>query len=330
MRQFTGAKSRSVLQYDTYHYIPILSTIERLLSDSSIIENLQSFPSRIRTDGIIEDFCDAAIFKNHPLFSQDPEALQIIAYFDELEVCNPLGTHVKTHKVGVLFFTLGNIHPKFRSKFIALNLAILVTKPILDKYGIDAVLKPFLQDCSTPSTKGVCVSVNGLYCVFKGALLTFLADNLASNELGGFKLNFSFAFRCCRTCLVTTEDMPKVFNSDKTVLRNRCTHESHCALLTGPTESHYSKTYGINRRSSLLDIPDFPFFNGGLPHDCMHDILERVAAMEIKLLLKHCIEKKYITLDDYNQSLVNFNYGYTESNRPVPILQRHLQNDKSI
>jgi hypothetical protein len=73
------------------------------------------------------------------LFSQDPMALRIIGYYDEQEVCNPLGTHIKKHKVGVVFFTLGNIHPRFRSTFRAINLAILATKPVLEKHGIDAV-----------------------------------------------------------------------------------------------------------------------------------------------------------------------------------------------
>ena len=41
--------------------------------------------------------------------------MQIIACFDELEICNPLGSRVKRHKLGVVFYTLGNIHPKYRS-----------------------------------------------------------------------------------------------------------------------------------------------------------------------------------------------------------------------
>ena len=85
MRQFTGAKSRSVERYDTYHYISILATIEQFLMDSSVIEQLETFPSRIRNDGIIEEFCVGTTFRNHPLFLQDLKALQIIGYFDELE-----------------------------------------------------------------------------------------------------------------------------------------------------------------------------------------------------------------------------------------------------
>ena len=35
-----------------------------------------------------------ANYSNSIHFSQDPHALQIIAYYDEVELCNPLGTHV--------------------------------------------------------------------------------------------------------------------------------------------------------------------------------------------------------------------------------------------
>ena len=46
------------------------------------------------------DYCDGIIFKQHPLFSFEPHALQIILYFDDLELCNPLGTSAKIHKIG--------------------------------------------------------------------------------------------------------------------------------------------------------------------------------------------------------------------------------------
>ena len=57
-------------------------------------------------------------------------------------------------------------------------------------------------------------------------------------------------------------------------------------MLHGDVSNHYAKTYDINRRSSLLDVKFFNMFEGGLPHDTMHDILEGIAlCMEIKLLV---------------------------------------------
>ena len=58
------------------------------------------------------DFVDGERFKTSPLFSTDPCALQIMLYYDELEVCNPLGSKAKKHKLGgyeVLYSYSGNI-----------------------------------------------------------------------------------------------------------------------------------------------------------------------------------------------------------------------------
>lgn len=41
------------------------------------------------------DYCDGEQYKNHPLFTTDPCALQVALYYDDLEVCNPLGLKTK-------------------------------------------------------------------------------------------------------------------------------------------------------------------------------------------------------------------------------------------
>ena len=49
---------------------------------------------------MLGDFCDGILFKDHDLFKEDPTALQIQLYYDELEVCNPLGSKTRKHKLG--------------------------------------------------------------------------------------------------------------------------------------------------------------------------------------------------------------------------------------
>ena len=53
-----------------------------------------------RFDGLMGDLCDGEACKSHPLFSTDSDALQILLYYDDIEVTNPLGSHTKIHKVG--------------------------------------------------------------------------------------------------------------------------------------------------------------------------------------------------------------------------------------
>lgn len=197
MPQFSGTKRNLVQRYDTYQYVPLMPSLRQLLADTSVMEQIEQLPNRIRNDGLVEDFCDGVRFKSHPLFSQDKSALQIIAFYDEVEICNPLGSHVKQHKLGIVFYTLGNIAPKYRSQLRVINLAIVATVPVIEVYGLHNVLQPFIEDLNELASSGVSVRIDGCDKVFKGALLACLADNLASNQLGGFKESFSFAFRWC-------------------------------------------------------------------------------------------------------------------------------------
>lgn len=56
-----------------------------------------------RHDEFIGDFCDGKLLKNHELFKHSPNALQIVVYFDEVEACNPLGSHAGVHKLGNMY-----------------------------------------------------------------------------------------------------------------------------------------------------------------------------------------------------------------------------------
>lgn len=67
-------------------------------------------------------------------------------------------------------------------------------------------------------------------------------------------------------------------------------------------------------------------FGGGLPLDAMHDILEGVAQYEIKLLLAHCIST-CITLQEYNNRLQRFDFGYSQTDKPPPLTKHVITSD---
>lgn len=84
------------------------------------------------SDGIIRDFCDGTVFRSYAVFSQDPIVLQVLAYYDEIELCNPLQSASKKNKVGCIFFSLTNIHSSLRSKLKSIYLVAV-------EHGIDSV-----------------------------------------------------------------------------------------------------------------------------------------------------------------------------------------------
>ena len=85
-------------------------------------------------------------------------------YYDELEVCNPLGTKTKRHKlgyfilnhfmtqywvvlgVGIFYYILGNLSPMLRSRLKSIQLFCIGKVSVIVKYGVDAILEPFLLE----------------------------------------------------------------------------------------------------------------------------------------------------------------------------------------
>jgi len=47
---------------------------------------------------------------------------------------------------GSFYFTLGNLSPKYRSKLTSIYLLALVKSKFISDYGMDAALKPFIDD----------------------------------------------------------------------------------------------------------------------------------------------------------------------------------------
>lgn len=180
-------------------------------------------------------------------------------------------------------------------------------------------MKPFLDDLKVLHDVGLTLEYAGKEEVWKGALLAILADNLASHELAGFKESFSFARRFCRSCLTDKDYSQSHFLEREYVVRNRQLHEQHCNHLDGPNRATMSVEYGINRRSSLDSLSYFSVVEC-MPHDIMHDLFEGVIPYEMKLLLKHCMDKSHFNINTINYRLGAFDFGYSElRDKPAPI-----------
>ena len=124
------------LQGQTNYYIPLLKTLKQLLSLDEFQSEIMN-PHISADEDILGDFCDGSLFQAHPLFSLDVHALQIIAYYDDLEIVNPLGSFVKRHKLGCLFFFLANVRPQYRSTFKTIHLVAVAKTQDINVYGIE-------------------------------------------------------------------------------------------------------------------------------------------------------------------------------------------------
>ena len=101
-------------------------------------------------------------------------------------------------------------------------------------------------------------------------------------------------------------------------MRTREAHNRHCRLVQ--EDSSFGSTYGI-KRTCILNESRYFHVIGGLEVDIMHDQLEGILPLHVKLLLKQYIRNdKLFTLDELNRRIANFHYGLIDkSNKPSQI-----------
>lgn len=303
-----------------FHYIPLIGSLEQLLSHPKVLAMIDE-PQKYNS-AYLYDIRDGELMKSHPLFSVRPSALQLILYSDEIEICNPLGSHATKNKLLMVYYTLGNINPKYRSKLAAIRLLAVAKKSELSECGVDGILARLHEDL-VRLYDGVKINTgNGERKIF-GALVSICGDTLAQHELCGFKEGVGFAFSKCRQCECSFEDMQIYFDQvnfeDRTIER----HVRQCNDIekasTEYLRNSLKTTYGINRRSKLIDFPAFNLIKQ-TPQDVMHIILEGIAPLEIKCVMKQLILLGQLDLDVFNTALTGFPYSPLDSrDKPSPV-----------
>lgn len=80
-----GYKNKSAMrqitdQDDTMVYIPILESMQQLLSNSAIFQLVTQ--KQHCKEGVFYDICDGQCNKTKPIFQEHPDALQVVLYHD--------------------------------------------------------------------------------------------------------------------------------------------------------------------------------------------------------------------------------------------------------
>jgi hypothetical protein len=140
-------------------------------------------------------------------------------------------------------------------------------------------LHDFIAGLNTLSSTGVTVQVDGKDVTLKGGLVAFAGDTLAANAIGGFKEGVGFAHKICRTCEATSAQSPSLLCHYDCILRDLDEHLRRCNVLnsslTRYAKNYWSKVYGVNKFSLLLDVSEFDLTKG-LIQDPMHLLFEGV------------------------------------------------------
>ncbi len=295
-----------------------------MLSKHNVMQHIIN--RKIRQDTVMEDFCDGDNFKSDAFFLENPNALRIHLYCDEFEVCNPIGSKRGKHKMIAFYYTIGNFHPKYRSQLRFSFLAILCRYVFIkfNSNNYNLILTPLLNDLKILQQQGLQININGINRIIKGKLVSISGDNLSMHMLGGFQTYFNSG-RICRSCMVDYTDIAENFIEDEFQLRDRNVHQYHLQAIS--QNALNSSIYGVIKKCSFEEELDNFDITQSLPHDIMHDVLEGVIPVTVRLVLKHYTKVPTCKLDFINHALETIKLAYP-SNRPNTItkiaLNSHL------
>lgn len=196
-----------VVNTESFQYVPVIETLKVLLKNNGLRSQLKHSDDG-QMPGILSNFCDGSLFREHAVFQKQPNALQIILYSDEFEVSNPLGPHAGVHKVFAFHHTINNCSASLKSQKDAIQLLALCNANDVKKHGFKSPAEVLFGEMQILEDRGL--ETEGVFQRFFASLLFIAEDNLNSHTLGG--LNCSFGpkvLRPCRYCLISNKELQK-------------------------------------------------------------------------------------------------------------------------
>ncbi|XP_043473837.1 uncharacterized protein LOC122509755 [Leptopilina heterotoma] len=311
---------------DQLVHIPISSVLLRMFENIDFHRLIQT--PEARTDQVLASYVDGTFFQNHPFRNQKPNSYFIRLYYDEADMCDSLGSKGGgTNKLGFFYWMLEDMLPIYRSQVKFIFLTGIASHSNIKKYGMDSILKVFLEDFKKLEDGIRLPSGEIIYFT----LSIVFGDNLAVCELCGFKESF-VSTHCCRYCMADLQQIRSMIREDETLLRTPQEHDRQTreieVQLDEERKKELSKAYGINRRCVLNEL--IGSHATQTTNDVVHDDLLGYCILTTRLLLNNiCLENGYLTLETLNSRIQEFDYGYSQkSSKPSIIKKKHLTNKR--
>lgn len=290
----------------TFVYVPILRVLQALLNRGDVIDRVLE-ENRKSPSGQYKSFFDASYCKENPLVNGEDLSISLGLYIDDFEICNPLGTSRKKHKLCAIYWIIGNLPVRDRSSLSTIYLAALCKSQDIKTFGYGPIVQPLLRDLQLLEKEGI--YIDRLGTSVRGTVLYISSDNLGAHSFAGFQESFNVD-KFCRFCLASRKDIQTCsVRSGSFVLR---TIESHNLNLSELKENTNLKSVnGVKRECVLNELQYFHCITG-FPPDFLHDLFEGIVPFELCLCLKKFIDRKYFTLDNLNTAIQYFPYKYSD------------------
>lgn len=262
------------------------------------------------------------------------KSIQLIFFQDGLELVNPLGAARVKHKANGVYFTLGNLSPKSRSKVDTIMMASLFFDKDLKYFKPAKMFELLIKDLKKLETEGI---------MFDGEILpvklVFIAgDNLGSHLIGGFLESFSVEY-FCRYCEITMEDfkshthlLPGKWRTEESY--NECIEERN-ELIRHPNRNVPNRgrgkkapdkvpsVRGVKEQSVFNQLDSFHVSAPGLPPCIAHDLFIGIVSKDMSLFIKYFVKKKWFSYETLNRRIAHFKFrGSDARDRPPTLTEK--------
>lgn len=279
--------------------------LEKLFANELFTTILFDYIDELNNDssGSISNIIQTNFWKQKILtFDEGIETLflPLIIYFDGFEGLNPIGFHAQSYAIEGVYMKLACLPPEFNSlvDFIwPLGFSFSLDTQTL---GSHKVYNELIISLNNLFINGVTLKQTSKYKVVKFVVTTIAGDNKGIHKLHDFVCNFSTSKYFCRFCKMNKEEMLNQITECQGKMRSIDNYE-HDSNRNAPKET------GIHKKSVFCKLKSYhPIENNYV--DIMHDILEGVARYSMPLILFNFVKKKFISVDQLNEIVMNFNF----------------------
>ena len=101
-----GNKKRIALIKEAFYHMALVETLAIQLTSKAILSMILEGPDISKNWDVLGNFSDGFFFQNHDLFCNDPTTLQIVPYYNDNNLSNPLTNKVR--KITLFYYQLAN------------------------------------------------------------------------------------------------------------------------------------------------------------------------------------------------------------------------------
>lgn len=311
-----------VIQNAKFQYVSIEETIKAQFEQPAFRDayfNYNNFDKHECKDGTYQNFCCGSIHKNIEAL-KERDTIQIQIAIDDFEVCNPLKSKTKIHKLSGIYFQIRNMPAAFLSKLNNIFLIALCettnfkSDEAQSSACFDEIAKLIVLEMKRLETAGIDICGKRL----KVVLINISFDNLGGNEVLGLSKSFNANFYC-RICECSKQECQQLVHEDRDKLRRKSTYER--ALLNAESQTQSKKdltaSKGIKKACAFTELISFhPFVN--LSVDPMHDLCEGILPFFIHQFIEFSVKNRIMTKEQINGKIRDFDYGLLNSkNKPT-------------